>query len=149
MTRRMCVVGAFALVSACGGSGGGGGPPVPPSAGTVAVEFPTRFSLTDADHVVVRGTATAPPGVTSISADGVAATTTDAFATWEATGPGVRTIARHQVVPDDTGSTVTLSIEQTGPMGAVAAMIWRRLTQHYIELEAESLDKRVTRASAA
>ena len=69
--------------------------------------------------------------------------------TWMASGPGMRTIARHEVVPDASGCTVTLSIEQTGPMGAVAARIWRRLTQHYIELEAESLDQRVTRASAA
>ena len=69
--------------------------------------------------------------------------------TWVASGPGMRTIARHEVVPDASGCTVTLSIEQAGPMGAVAATIWRRLTQHYIELEAESLDKRVTRASAA
>jgi uncharacterized membrane protein len=69
--------------------------------------------------------------------------------TWEAAGPGMKTIARHEVVPDDTGSTVTLSIEQSGPLGAVAAPLWRRLTQRYIELEAESLDKRVTRASAA
>jgi uncharacterized protein YndB with AHSA1/START domain len=69
--------------------------------------------------------------------------------TWEATGPGLKTIARHEVVPEANGSTVTLSIEQTGPMGAIAAMLWRRLTQRYIELEAESLDKRVTRASAA
>ena len=68
--------------------------------------------------------------------------------TWEATGPGVRTIARHQVVPDGSGSTLTLSIEQTGPMGAVLALIWSRLTQYYIELEAESLDKRVTGATA-
>jgi uncharacterized protein YndB with AHSA1/START domain len=69
--------------------------------------------------------------------------------TWEATGPGIKTIARHEVVPDSTGSKVTLSIEQTGPIGAVAAIAWRRLTQRYIELEAESLDKRVTRAPAA
>ena len=69
--------------------------------------------------------------------------------TWEAKGPGMKTIARHEVVPDDTGSTVTLSIEQTGPMGAVAATLWRGLTQRYIELEAESLDKRVTGAPAA
>jgi uncharacterized protein YndB with AHSA1/START domain len=64
--------------------------------------------------------------------------------TWEATGPGMRTIGRHEVVPDATGSTVTLGIEQTGPMGAVAALLWRRLTQRYIELEAASLDARVT-----
>lgn len=69
--------------------------------------------------------------------------------TWEAKGPGMRTIARHEVVPEATGSKVTLSIEQTGPMGAVAAFVWRRLTQRYIELEAESLDKRVTRTPAA
>ncbi len=68
--------------------------------------------------------------------------------TWEATGPGIRTIARHEVVPDGEGSEVRLSIEQTGPMGAVAGFVWRGLTQRYIELEAESLDARVTRALA-
>jgi uncharacterized membrane protein len=68
--------------------------------------------------------------------------------TWEAKGPGMRTIARHEVVPDGDGSEVRLSIEQTGPMGAVAGWVWRGLTQRYIELEAESLDKRVTRAPA-
>jgi uncharacterized protein YndB with AHSA1/START domain len=64
--------------------------------------------------------------------------------TWQATGPGLTSIGRHEVVPDDTGSTVTLSIEQAGPMGAVAALVWRRLTQSYVELEAESLDRRVS-----
>ena len=65
--------------------------------------------------------------------------------TWEATGPGMRTIGRHEVVPEDGGSRVVLGIEQTGPMGAVAAVVWRRLTQRYVELEAESLERRVTR----
>jgi uncharacterized membrane protein len=69
--------------------------------------------------------------------------------TWVAQGPGMKTIARHEVVADADGATVRLSIEQTGPMGALAALMWRRLTQRYIELEAESLDKRVTRPSAA
>ncbi len=69
--------------------------------------------------------------------------------TWVAKGPGMKTIARHEVVSDEGGSKVTLSIEQTGPMGSVAAMILGRLTQRYIELEAESLDKRVTTAPAA
>jgi len=69
--------------------------------------------------------------------------------TWEAKGPGLKTIARHEVVADGNGAKVTLSIEQTGPMGAVAAWMWRRLTQRYIELEAESLDQRVTRTPAA
>ena len=69
--------------------------------------------------------------------------------TWESTGPGLRTIGRHRVGPDGAGSSVTLGIEQTGPMGAVAALVWRRLTQRYIELEAESLDTRVTRGTTA
>ena len=69
--------------------------------------------------------------------------------TWEATGPGLRTIGRHEVVPDDTGCTVRLGIEQTGPMAGVAARMWRRLTQRYVELEAESLDARVTGAPPA
>jgi len=65
--------------------------------------------------------------------------------TWEATGPGLRTVGTHEVVPQATGSLVTLGIEQTGPMGAVAAIVWRRLTQRYIDQEAASLDERVTR----
>jgi uncharacterized membrane protein len=69
--------------------------------------------------------------------------------TWEAKGPGMKTIARHEVVAVDDGCEVTLSIEQTGPMGAVAALVWRSLTQRYIELEAESLDTLVTRTRAA
>jgi uncharacterized membrane protein len=69
--------------------------------------------------------------------------------TWEAKGPGMKTIGRHKVLPDGAGSTVTLSIEQAGPMGAVAALVWRKLTQRYIELEAESLDARVTGKSLA
>jgi uncharacterized membrane protein len=69
--------------------------------------------------------------------------------TWVAKGPGMKTIARHEVAADADGAKVTLSIEQTGPMGAVAATMWRRLTQRYIELEAESLDERVTRTATA
>jgi len=67
--------------------------------------------------------------------------------TWEAKGPGMRTVARHEVVAEGAGSAVTLSIEQAGPMGAVAARVWRRLTQRYIEVEAASLDRRVTGAA--
>ena len=69
--------------------------------------------------------------------------------TWEATGPGLRTVGRHEGAPDAGGSTVTLSIEQTGPLAFVAALAWRRLTQRYIELEAESLDARVTHDASA
>jgi carbon monoxide dehydrogenase subunit G len=69
--------------------------------------------------------------------------------TWQAKGPGMATIGRHELTPDGDGSLVRLSIEQTGPMGAVAALVWRRLTQRYIELEAESLDAWVIGKSRA
>ena len=69
--------------------------------------------------------------------------------TWQAEGPGIRSVARHAVVPDGAGSSVVLSIEQSGPVGAVAALVWRRLTQRYIEIEADSLDMRVTHQPAA
>ena len=68
---------------------------------------------------------------------------------WQSTSPGVTTIGRHEVVPEATGCRVTLSIEQTGPLGPVAALLLGRLTQRYVELEAESLDKCVTRATSA
>lgn len=63
--------------------------------------------------------------------------------TWESVSPGIRTIARHQVAPREGGSRVTLSIDQTGPLGAVVALVWRGLIQRYIETEAKSLDQRV------
>ena len=70
-------------------------------------------------------------------------------ATWEVTELVPGRSFRHRVGPAGAGSSVTLGIEQTGPMGAVAALVWRRLTQRYIELEAESLDTRVTRGTTA
>jgi uncharacterized protein YndB with AHSA1/START domain len=69
--------------------------------------------------------------------------------TWRAEGPGIRTVGRHEVVPDATGSTVVLGIDQAGPMGTLAAWVWRRLTQRYIELEADSLARRVSHDPAA
>jgi uncharacterized protein YndB with AHSA1/START domain len=64
--------------------------------------------------------------------------------TWEATSPGIRSVASHEVVTETDGSRVTLELTQHGPMGAVAALAWRRLTQRYVDLEAESLARRVT-----
>ncbi|MGN6301753.1 MAG: SRPBCC family protein [Angustibacter sp.] len=64
--------------------------------------------------------------------------------TWVSRTPGVTTVGRHEVVADDDGSRVTLSIEQTGPLSAVAALFWGRLTQRYVDTEAESLARRVS-----
>jgi uncharacterized protein YndB with AHSA1/START domain len=63
--------------------------------------------------------------------------------TWVARGPGVRTTARH--VLDDLGAgrtRVTLSVEQSGPVGAVMGRFYRRLTDRYLAAEAEGLRAR-------
>ena len=51
------------------------------------VEFPPPVSYTDADTISVRGTAFAAVGVGGLTVDGVAATSTDGFATWSAEIP--------------------------------------------------------------
>ncbi len=63
--------------------------------------------------------------------------------TWVATGPGVRTTARHELEDLGTGGTrVTLAVEQAGPVGAVMGRFYRRLTDRYLAAEAEGLRAR-------
>jgi uncharacterized membrane protein len=69
--------------------------------------------------------------------------------TWASRTPGVMTVGRHAVLAEDGGSRVTLSIEQSGPLAGVAALVWGRLTQRYVETEAESLDRRVRGTASA
>ncbi len=63
--------------------------------------------------------------------------------TWVATGPGVRTTARHLLEELGTGSTrVTLAVEQAGPVGVVMGRFYRRLTDRYLTAEAEGIKAR-------
>ncbi len=60
--------------------------------------------------------------------------------TWVATGPGVRTTARHVLEELGTGGTrVTLAVEQAGPLGAVMGRFYRGLTDRYLAAEAEGI----------
>lgn len=62
--------------------------------------------------------------------------------TWEATGPGVRTIGTHTLSAGPDGSTaITVAIEQRGPLGAVLGRVWRGLTTRYLDMEAKGLAK--------
>ena len=63
--------------------------------------------------------------------------------TWVATGPGVTTIARHDVetLPDG-GSRVTLAVEQRGWLGSVMGRFYRGLTDRYLANEATGLKTR-------
>ncbi len=63
--------------------------------------------------------------------------------TWTARGPGVRTTARHALEPRDAGRTrVTLSVEQSGPLGVVMGRFYRGLTDRYLAVEAAGLAAR-------
>ena len=63
--------------------------------------------------------------------------------TWVATGPGVRTTARHDIeARPDGGTRVRLSVEQAGPLGSVMGRFYRGLTDRYLANEAAGLKAR-------
>lgn len=64
--------------------------------------------------------------------------------TWVATGPGVRTTARHGIEQRGySGSRVRLSVEQAGPLGVVMGrLFFRKLTDRYLATEAAGLKAR-------
>ena len=63
--------------------------------------------------------------------------------TWVATGPGVVTTARHDVEPLLGGATrVRLTVSQSGWLGAVMGLFYRRLTDRYLANEANGLKAR-------
>ncbi|WP_448613839.1 SRPBCC family protein [Modestobacter sp. URMC 112] len=63
--------------------------------------------------------------------------------TWVATGPGVRTTARHVLERLSAGGTrVTLAVEQAGPVGVVMGRFYRRLTDRYLTAEAQGIKAR-------
>lgn len=64
--------------------------------------------------------------------------------TWVATGPGVRTTARHRIEPlGGSISRVRLSVEQAGPVGRVMGrLFFTRLTDRYLATEAAGLKAR-------
>ena len=69
--------------------------------------------------------------------------------TWVARGPGVRTTATHTVIPaaDNPGGTrVESLLVQEGPLGAVIARVYARLTRRYLTMEAEGLKARCEQA---
>lgn len=88
LTHSASIVLTLSL-AACGGGGGGGDTPPPPPGETIMptaqISFPPAKSLTQANQITVYGSASDNVGVTSLTVNGVAATTTDEFANWTAT----------------------------------------------------------------
>jgi uncharacterized membrane protein len=61
---------------------------------------------------------------------------------WMATGPGVRTTAGHRVVADGDGAIATSTVIQAGPVGRLLGLVWKNLTNRYLEIEGAGLKAR-------
>ncbi len=67
--------------------------------------------------------------------------------TWQSSMPGVRTTGTHVVQGHPDGpSTASLAIEWSGPGTGLARMLYGRLTQRYVDIEAGQLKARAEAA---
>jgi hypothetical protein len=62
--------------------------------------------------------------------------------TWANRGPGILVTGRHAIVPSSAGSRVTLSVTFEGLFGTLLGRLTRRLTEQYLDLEANGLKRR-------
>ena len=56
--------------------------------------------------------------------------------------PGLVSSAGHVVTPAADGSSVLLSVEQSGILGSVVGLMTGRLTERYLTIEAAGLTRR-------
>lgn len=70
--------------------------------------------------------------------------TPNEYFAWTSTAPGIRTTGGHRLEPTATGTLVTASIDQSGPLGALLGLALRNLTNHYLSLETQGLHTRLT-----
>jgi uncharacterized membrane protein len=68
--------------------------------------------------------------------------------TWTATSPGARTEASHVLTRSGEGTVAEQSIISSGPLGRVAAFVWRSLTRRYLAIEAAGLKQQSERMAA-
>jgi uncharacterized protein YndB with AHSA1/START domain len=62
--------------------------------------------------------------------------------TWEATGPGLRTVGTHVVEPTPTGARATARLEQLGRLGGLVGRLTKGLTESYLAMETAGLKAR-------
>jgi carbon monoxide dehydrogenase subunit G len=63
--------------------------------------------------------------------------------TWESKSLGVRGIGHHSIEPTARGCRVTLGVDFRGPLAWVVSRVYGKLTQRYIEMEANGLARTV------
>ena len=68
--------------------------------------------------------------------------------TWAATSPGARTEASHVLTVSGRGTLAEQSIVSSGPLGRLAAFLWRSLTRRYLAIEAAGLKQRSEQVAA-
>ena len=69
--------------------------------------------------------------------------------TWTTTAPGARTEASHVLTVSGRGTVAEQSIVSSGPLGRLAALVWRSLTRRYLAIEAEGLKQRSEQVAAS
>jgi len=68
--------------------------------------------------------------------------------TWTATSPGARTEASHVLIRVGDRTVAEQSIIPSGPIGRLAALVWRSLTRRYLAIEAAGLKQRSEQIAA-
>lgn len=61
---------------------------------------------------------------------------------WEVRSVGVHVVARHEIKPSAGGSTVVLTIDQTGWLAPLVQLLLGGITERYMRMEAEGLKRR-------
>ena len=65
------------------------------------------------------------------------------FFEWQSPAPGLLSIGRHRVdAVDEHASRVTLSLTWSGPLTPVIGLLFGKLSQRYVEMEAQGLKRR-------
>jgi uncharacterized membrane protein len=60
---------------------------------------------------------------------------------WHASSRGVSTTAGHRITPSEGGCTVTLSVDQGGPMSWLVSLLYGTLSREYVDMEAQGLKR--------
>ena len=67
--------------------------------------------------------------------------------TWESKAPGSRAVGEHEITPTgERTCEVRLGLEQTGPFGSVVGLLYRGLTERYVQMEADGLAAEASKA---
>jgi uncharacterized membrane protein len=64
-----------------------------------------------------------------------------AYFAWHASGRGVSTTAGHRITATDGGCSVTLSLDQGGPMSWLASLLYKKVSSEYVDMEAQGLKR--------